>query len=158
MRFWRQPYNWHVFFLHMFKGLTAVRFWTFMIFQIGINLFIIAAHELGHSLDLFHSADPNTLMYSFYNLLTDPANFRLSQDDVDGIQFLYGEWCWKQCLFIPDVFLGKYYNDGLQESFKMLCDISSQSTLRMFGWLLSSHFSFCLHPTSVPFRTSPCFP
>ncbi|CAK7317473.1 MMP3 [Vulpes lagopus] len=55
----------------------------------GINLFIVAAHELGHSLGLFHSAEPSTLMYSFYNLLTDPASFRLSQDDVDGIQFLY---------------------------------------------------------------------
>ena len=65
-----------------------------MIFQIGINLFIIAAHELGHSLDLFHSADPSALMYPVYNVLADLARFHLSQDDVNGIQSLYGgKWC-----------------------------------------------------------------
>nr|XP_012423401.1 PREDICTED: LOW QUALITY PROTEIN: stromelysin-2 [Odobenus rosmarus divergens] len=56
----------------------------------GTNLFLVAAHELGHSLGLFHSADPRALMYPVYNRLTDLARFHLSQDDVDGIQFLYG--------------------------------------------------------------------
>ncbi|XP_019487813.1 PREDICTED: stromelysin-2-like [Hipposideros armiger] len=49
-----------------------------------------AAHELGHSLGLQHSANPEALMYSVYNPLTDLAQFRLSQDDVNGIQSLYG--------------------------------------------------------------------
>uniref|UniRef100_A0A286XCC1 Stromelysin-1 n=2 Tax=Cavia porcellus TaxID=10141 RepID=A0A286XCC1_CAVPO len=56
----------------------------------GTNLFLVAAHELGHSLGLFHSADPKALMYPLYNSFTDLARFRLSQDDVNGIQFLYG--------------------------------------------------------------------
>ncbi|XP_021552088.1 stromelysin-2 [Neomonachus schauinslandi] len=56
----------------------------------GTNLFLVAAHELGHSLGLFHLADPRALIYPVYNALTDLARFRLSQDDVDGIQFLYG--------------------------------------------------------------------
>ncbi|XP_047609809.1 stromelysin-1-like [Phacochoerus africanus] len=56
----------------------------------GANLFLVAAHELGHSLGLFHSTDSNALMYPVYNPLTDLARFRLSQDDVNGIQSLYG--------------------------------------------------------------------
>uniref|UniRef100_G1LUK6 Stromelysin-1 n=1 Tax=Ailuropoda melanoleuca TaxID=9646 RepID=G1LUK6_AILME len=56
----------------------------------GTNLFLVAAHELGHSLGLFHSADPRALMYPVYNARTDLARLRLSQDDVAGIQSLYG--------------------------------------------------------------------
>lgn len=56
----------------------------------GINLFLAAAHELGHSLGLEHSKNPEALMFPVYNPLTNPARFRLSGDDVDGIQSLYG--------------------------------------------------------------------
>ncbi|XP_007944197.1 stromelysin-1 [Orycteropus afer afer] len=56
----------------------------------GTNLFLVAAHELGHSLGLFHSTNAEALMYPLYNPLTDLARFRLSQDDVNGIQSLYG--------------------------------------------------------------------
>nr|XP_004052085.3 stromelysin-2 [Gorilla gorilla gorilla] len=56
----------------------------------GTNLFLVAAHELGHSLGLFHSANTEALMYPLYNSFTELAQFRLSQDDVNGIQSLYG--------------------------------------------------------------------
>uniref|UniRef100_A0A8C8ZB27 Stromelysin-1 n=1 Tax=Prolemur simus TaxID=1328070 RepID=A0A8C8ZB27_PROSS len=56
----------------------------------GTNLFLVAAHELGHSLGLFHSANTEAVMYPLYKSFTDLAQFRLSQDDVDGIQSLYG--------------------------------------------------------------------
>ncbi|XP_020023665.1 stromelysin-1-like [Castor canadensis] len=56
----------------------------------GTNLFLVAAHELGHSLGLFHSANTEALMYPVYKSATNLARFRLSQDDVDGIQSLYG--------------------------------------------------------------------
>ncbi|XP_040590704.1 stromelysin-1 isoform X1 [Mesocricetus auratus] len=56
----------------------------------GTNLFLVAAHELGHSLGLFHSAKPEALMYPVYKSPRDLASFHLSQDDVDGIQSLYG--------------------------------------------------------------------
>nr|XP_042136335.1 stromelysin-1 isoform X2 [Peromyscus maniculatus bairdii] len=56
----------------------------------GTNLFLVAAHELGHSLGLFHSANTEALMYPVYKSSTDLTRFRLSQDDVEGIQSLYG--------------------------------------------------------------------
>ncbi|XP_035183832.1 interstitial collagenase-like [Oxyura jamaicensis] len=56
----------------------------------GYNLFIVVAHELGHSLGLSHSNDPGALMYPTY-AYTDPNEFLLPQDDIDGIQAIYGQ-------------------------------------------------------------------
>ncbi|OXB72007.1 UNVERIFIED_CONTAM: hypothetical protein H355_002521, partial [Colinus virginianus] len=55
----------------------------------GVNLFYVAAHEFGHSLGLFHSKDPDALMYPVYRKF-NPSVFPLHQDDINGIQFLYG--------------------------------------------------------------------
>ncbi|XP_025890740.1 interstitial collagenase-like [Nothoprocta perdicaria] len=56
----------------------------------GYNLFIVIAHELGHSLGLSHSTDPGALMYPTYSY-TDPKEFHLPQDDINGIQAIYGK-------------------------------------------------------------------
>lgn len=53
-------------------------------------MFIVLAHELGHSLGLSHSNDPGALMYPTYSY-TDPNEFLLPQDDIDGIQAIYGK-------------------------------------------------------------------
>ncbi|NXS97059.1 MMP7 protein, partial [Jacana jacana] len=55
-----------------------------------INLFLVAAHEFGHSLGLDHSNNREALMYPIYSYV-DPSLFRLSQDDKTRIQNLYGK-------------------------------------------------------------------
>ncbi|GAA6218488.1 collagenase 3-like [Lates japonicus] len=55
----------------------------------GYVLFMVAAHEFGHSLGLSHSDDPGALMYPVYSY-RNPDTFVLPQDDVRGIQSLYG--------------------------------------------------------------------
>uniref|UniRef100_A0A2I3RMN0 Matrix metallopeptidase 8 n=1 Tax=Pan troglodytes TaxID=9598 RepID=A0A2I3RMN0_PANTR len=53
------------------------------------NLFLVAAHEFGHSLGLAHSSDPGALMYPNY-AFRETSNYSLPQDDIDGIQAIYG--------------------------------------------------------------------
>ncbi|XP_016105956.1 collagenase 3-like [Sinocyclocheilus grahami] len=55
----------------------------------GIVLFLVAAHEFGHSLGLSHTNVPGALMFPTYSF-TDPDSFSLSSDDIRGIQSLYG--------------------------------------------------------------------
>lgn len=52
-----------------------------------VDLLTVAAHELGHSLGLDHSNDPDALMYPSY---FGPRRF-LGSDDIAGIQSLYGQ-------------------------------------------------------------------
>lgn len=52
----------------------------------NVDLLTVAAHEIGHTLGLAHSADPNALMYPSYG---GPHRF-LGEDDIAGVQSLYG--------------------------------------------------------------------
>uniref|UniRef100_A0A8C5WFC9 Peptidase metallopeptidase domain-containing protein n=1 Tax=Leptobrachium leishanense TaxID=445787 RepID=A0A8C5WFC9_9ANUR len=58
--------------------------------QPGIDLFLVAVHEFGHSLGLGHSADPKAIMFPIYNFV-EP--FKLSRDDIKGIRILYAVLC-----------------------------------------------------------------
>ncbi|XP_070600411.1 matrix metalloproteinase-9-like [Erythrolamprus reginae] len=54
----------------------------------GYSLFLVAAHEFGHSLGLSHSNITGALMYPTYAY---QADLQLHLDDIEGIQSLYGQ-------------------------------------------------------------------
>ncbi|XP_071590539.1 matrix metalloproteinase-27-like isoform X3 [Heliangelus exortis] len=59
----------------------------------GFNLFLVAAHEVGHALGLSHSNDQRALMFPNYAYVS-PSEFPLSPDDISGIQSIYGNQFW----------------------------------------------------------------
>ncbi|XP_060627034.2 collagenase 3-like [Anolis sagrei] len=59
-------------------------------FNRDTNLFLVAAHEFGHSLGLEHSNVRGALMFPSYSF-TNPNTYRLPYDDVQRIQRLYGK-------------------------------------------------------------------
>ncbi|KAJ1113487.1 hypothetical protein NDU88_001731 [Pleurodeles waltl] len=65
----------------------------------GFNLYLVAAHEFGHSLGLSHSSNPSSLMYPTYQSRSTDGS-PLSNEDAQMVQNMYGT---------QSIFGGNYY-------------------------------------------------
>ncbi|KAL4091773.1 hypothetical protein QTP88_026412 [Uroleucon formosanum] len=60
--------------------------WTFDNSYNGVNFYSVAIHEMGHSLGLGHSSEPNSIMNPYY---TGPQPQDIGYDDILGMHSLY---------------------------------------------------------------------
>ena len=66
--------------------------WTDQETPPGHNLFVVAAHEIGHCLGLTHSQSADSIMYPTYKIeLSKQSLDVLSQEDIERIQKAYGK-------------------------------------------------------------------
>lgn len=78
--------------------------WSVNLPPSGTDLYTVAAHEIGHGLGLAHSTVRDALMYPYYG---GPHRF-LHQDDIDGIQTIYGAAQWYHNKTIERVYVSQH--------------------------------------------------
>lgn len=58
----------------------------------GIDFYTVALHELGHSMGLAHSSDPNAVMFPYYKTYEGSTQPQLGYDDILGMYNLYSRY------------------------------------------------------------------
>lgn len=80
----------------------------------GILLLQVAIHEIGHLLGLSHSQDESAIMFAFYS----PERTNLTQDDINGIQALYGPPSRSQALALETGAEGQLARTGEEQHYE----------------------------------------
>ncbi|XP_072047538.1 matrix metalloproteinase-24-like isoform X2 [Amphiura filiformis] len=100
----------------------------------GTNLFLVAAHEFGHSLGLGHSSDLSSLMAPFYQGYI--PDFQLPYDDRLGIQLLYGNPGYPQPAFPTRPAKPAFPDGATPSSDDPACTTSYTAVTRVRGELM----------------------
>lgn len=103
------------------SGFFMLNFNSFVCDFSKFNLLLVASHELGHSLGLWHSKSRNSIMYPIYKY-QNPRTFYLHVEHIQRMQQLYG------------LFHLEGRGSGQKNSLENFTNFSAPIRTKMFIW------------------------